>query len=330
VNLSRGEAFRPALLNAKNIEQYCGKRISVASVSEYRFFMKILRSGSIVRGLFAGVILCVSFQADAAPSAPLTANQTILASHKALYTVTLTNTRPGSDYLDVSGKMILEFTDACDAWTTSQKSLLRTVTGEGTEALSHSDFAAWESKAGDDYKFTVHQTQDGDTSEFFGRARRDGPGDAGTARYTKPEKATYKLPPHFLFQTAQQVKLIDYARKGGHFLNGDMFDGSEGGGSAHFNAVVLKTPGTDPAAPGLKNPLLDSPRHRVRVAFYPPDGTDSKSDGKTAANSNEEPEYEMTMTVHDNGVVSDYDYDYQDFSVHGQLQAIQALPRPHC
>jgi hypothetical protein len=300
----------------------------VASVSEHRFFMKISISGSIARGLFVGVILCVSFQADAAP--PLTANQTVLASHKALYTVTLTNTRPGSDYLDVSGKMILEFTDACDAWTTSQKSLLRTVTGEGTEALSHSDFAAWESKAGDDYKFSVHQTQDGDTSEYRGRARRNGPGDAGTAEYTKPEKATYKLPPHFLFQTAQQVKLIDYARKGGHFLSGDMFDGSEGGGSAHFNAVVLKTPGTDPAAPGLKNPLLDSPRHRVRVAFYPPDGTDDKSDGKTASDSNEEPEYEMTMTVHDNGVVSDYDYDYQDFSVHGQLQAIQALPRPHC
>jgi hypothetical protein len=292
--------------------------------------MKISRSGSIARGLLAGVILCVSFHADAAPPAPLPASQTVLASHKALYTVTLTNTRPGSDYLDVSGKMILEFTDACDAWTTNQKSLLRTVTGEGTEALSHSDFSAWEKKDGADYKFTVHQTQDGDTSEFFGRALRDGPGDAGTARYTKPEKASYKLPPHFLFQTAQQVKLIDYARKGGHFLSGDMFDGSEGGGSAHFNAVVLKTPGTDPAAPELKNPLLDSPRHRVRVAFYPPDGSDDQSDGKTAADSNEQPEYEMTMTVHDNGVVSDYDYDYQDFSVHGQLQAIQALPRPHC
>ncbi len=142
-------------------------------------------------------------------------------------------------------------------------------------------------------------------------------------------RRSYKLPPHFVFQTAQQIRLIEYAKKGGHFLSGDMFDGSEGGGSSHFNAIVLKTPGTDPAA-SLKNPLLDSPLHRVRIAFYPPAGTDDKSDGQTAGDSNEEPEYEMTMTVHDNGVVSDYDYDYQDFSVHGQLQAIQTLPRPHC
>ncbi len=299
----------------------------MASVSEHRFFMKISRFASIVRGLFACVVLCAPFPTKAA--APPTASSIVLASHKALYTVTLTGTHPGSDYLDVSGKMILEFTDACDAWTTSQKSLLRTVTGEGTEALSHSDFAAWESKAGDDYKFSVHQTQDGDTSEFRGRARRNGLGDTGSAEYTKPDHEIYKLPPHFLFQTAQQVRLIEYAKKGGHFLSGDMFDGSEGGGSAHFNAVVLKTPATDPAA-SLNNPLLDSPRHRVRVAFYPPEGADDKSDGKTAADSNEEPEYEMTMTVHDNGVVSDYDYDYQDFSVHGQLKAIQPLQRPHC
>jgi hypothetical protein len=303
----------------------------VASVSEHRFFMKISSYRSIARGLFVGVIACVPFQTNAAaPPAPLTANQTVLASHKALYTVTLTNTRPGSDYLDVSGKMILEFPDACDVWTTKQKSLLRTVTGEGTESLSHSDFSARETKDGVNYDFSTKQTQDGDTSEFRGHAGRSAQGDGGTADYTKPGTAHYKLPPHFMFQTAQQVKLIEYARKGGHFLSGDMFDGSEGGGAAHFNAVILKTPGTDPVAPGVKNPLLDSPRHRVRVAFYPPAGADDPADGQAAADSNEEPEYEMTMTVHDNGVVSDYDYDYQDFSVHGQLQAIQALPRPHC
>jgi hypothetical protein len=291
--------------------------------------MKTSSLGWVARGLLAGAIIGVPFQAFAAPAAPVPASSTVLASHKALYSVTLTGTRPGGDYLDVSGKMILEFTDACDAWTTSQKSLLRTVTGEGTEAISHSDFAAWESKAGDDYKFSVRQTQDGDTSEFRGRAKRNGQGDTGTAEYTKPERVSYKLPPHFLFQTAQQVKLIDTAKKGDHFLSGDMFDGSEGGGSAHFNAVILKL-NPDRAGSVLKDPLLDSPVHRVRVAFYPPAGTGDQNDGKAAADTGEQPEYEMTMTVHDNGVVSDYDYDYQDFSVHGQLQAIQALPRPHC
>ena len=291
--------------------------------------MKFPRPGIIACTLILGATLAVPGPAHAAGPAgvPAPASQIVLASHKALYTVTLTSTRRGSDYVDVSGKMVLEFTDACDAWTTNQKSLLRTVTSDGTEEVSNSDFAAWESKAGDDYKFSSRQTQNGDVSEYRGRARRNGPNDSGVADYTKPERKTYRLPPRFLFQTAQQVRLIEYAQKGGRFLSGDMFDGSEGGGSARFNAIVLK----QESAPGsaVKNPLLDSPAHRLRIAFFPPAGTVDE-DEPAAIDTSETPEYEMTMTVHDNGVVSDYDYDYEDFSVHGTLEAIQALPRPHC
>jgi hypothetical protein len=293
--------------------------------------MKISRLSLTVCAVALGAAVTILLPAhSAAPAsvAPPASPPMVLASHKALYTVTLTSTRPGSDYLDVSGKMVLEFTDSCDAWTTNQKSLLRTVTGEGAEDVSNSDFAAWESKAGDDYKFSVRQTQNGDVSEFRGRARRNGPNDSGTADYTKPERKSYKLPPHFMFQTAQQVKLIEVAQKGGHFFSGDMFDGSEGGGAAHFNAIILKSPATG-GATTVKSPLLDSPPHRVRVAFFPPSGTVDQ-DEPASIDTNEMPEYEMTMTVHDNGVVSDYDYDYEDFSVHGTLQAIQPLSRPHC
>ncbi len=286
----------------------------------------------LVCGLVAGAVSMVSQSADsAAPSARMAGQRPVLESHKALYTVTLTSSRPGGDYVDVTGKMVVEFTDVCEAWTTNQKSLLRTVSVDGEDELSNSDFTSWESKAGDSYRFSVHQTQNGETSEFRGKAKRKGAGDSGTADYTKPEQKTYKLPPHFLFQTAQQVRLIESAQKGEHFLSGDMFDGSEGGGAAHFNAVVLK-PGNEPANASLKSPLLDSPSHRLRVAFYSPEGVGAESgdNGQPAADSGEQPEYEMTMTLHDNGVVSDYDYDYEDFSVHGKLEAIQSIAHPHC
>lgn len=255
----------------------------------------------------------------------------ILASHKALYAVSLTSTRPGSDYSDVSGKMALEFNDRCNVWTTRQKSLLRTVSGDETEELSNNDFKSSESKAGDLYTFSVRQTESGDVTEYSGSAARNGPDGSGIAEYSAPEHKTYKLPPHFLFQTAQQVKLIEYAQRGGRFLGGDMFDGSEGGGAARFNAVLLK-PLPKSSDPEVKSPLLDSPAHRVRVAFYPAEGTvdPGAQHSETAVVDGEQPEYEITMTLHDNGVVSDYDYDYQDFSVHGKLEAIQVLPRPRC
>jgi hypothetical protein len=299
--------------------------------------MSILGIGFVVRGhvlaamVSAGALLSALSVATATTpqGIPSAAAQPILASHKALYKVSLTSTRPGTDYQDVTGNMFLEFTDSCDAWTTNQKSLLRIVTDDGNEESSRSVFSAWENKSGNSYQFSSSQTDNGQTSEYVGSGSRNRTGDGGLATYTKPERKSYKLPPHFLFQTAQQVKLIEYAQKGGHFLSGDMFDGSEGGGSARFNAVILKPPLDKAQGVVPASPLLDSPGHRVRVAFYAPDGADD-DDGQSAGSGKDQPEYEMTMTVHDNGVVSDYDYDYEDFSVHGQLVSIQALPQPHC
>jgi len=297
-------------------------------ISGIRFAARQHVLGAIVSAGAALSVLSVTMAATS-PVILSAATQPILASHKALYKVRLTSTRPGTDYQDVTGKMFLEFTDSCDAWTTNQKSLLRIVTDEGNEELSRSVFSAWENKAGNNYQFSSSQTDNGQTTEYVGSGSRNRTGDGGQATYTKPERKSYKLPPHFLFQTAQQVKLIEYAQKGGHFLNGDMFDGSEGGGSARFNAVILK-PSLDKAQGIMPaNPLLDSPVHRIRVAFYSPAGTDD-DDGQSSDGGSDQPEYEMTMTVHDNGVVSDYDYDYEDFSVHGQLESIQALPQPHC
>jgi hypothetical protein len=293
--------------------------------------MKISGRDLLAVGISAGVALLVSFPAgSAAPSSvQIPAPLPSLASHRALYSVTMTNARSGGEYLDVSGKMLLQFTDACDGWTTSQKSLLRSLLADGSEEMSNSDFTSWESKGGDSYTFSVKQADGGDVTEFRGRAKRGGANGSGIAEYTKPEHKIYKLPPHFFFQTAQQIKLIEIAGKGERFFNGQMFDGSEGGGASQFNAVVLKS--GVPVKGGVKSPLLDGPAHRVRIAFFPAEGTGSSGDGgKPAADTGEQPEYEMTMTVHDNGVVSDYDYDYEEFSVHGKLEAIQTLPTPHC
>lgn len=274
--------------------------------------------------------LAPSIARSAAPVAmPPSSSQLTFASHKALYSVTLTGTRPGSDYVDVNGKMSLEFADKCSVWTTRQKSILLTVAGDGTEERSNSEFRSSESKAGDLYTFYLHQAQGNDTTDYQGSATRNGPNGSGIAEYTQPDHKTYKLPARFLFQVAQQVKLIESARKGVRFLRGEMFDGTEGGGASYFNAVILKPTASAARASSIKNPLLDSPAHRVRIAFYPAAGSADPGSG-AAADDGDEPEYEMTMTLHDNGVVSDYDYDYKDFSVHGALEAIQALPPPRC
>ncbi len=58
---------------------------------------------------------------------------------------------------------------------------------------------------------------------------------------------------------------------------------------------------------------------------------EAESDNESAGEQDEQvqieqPLYEMRMTLHDNGIVSDYTIDYPEFSVHGELVGLSANP----
>ena len=257
-----------------------------------------------------------------APAAPAS----ILSSHRALYQITLTSTQPGGAYLDVNGAMFYDFTDGCDVWTTNQKFVLRTFDTEGKESRSDSDYTASESKAGDNYTFLVRKTQDSDAEELRGHAKREADG-TGTAEFIKPQKLNFKLVSQFLFPSAQTIQLIEHTKTGDRFFSGSLFDGTQTGGAAKFNAIILKKPEVTSA---IKHALLKAPAHRIRIAFFPVDSRVGKRAGPSQVDLSGQPDYEQTMTIHENGVISDMDVNLGDYSVHYRLQAIEAKPRPHC
>jgi hypothetical protein len=71
------------------------------------------------------------------------------------------------------------------------------------------------------------------------------------------------------------------------------------------------------------NPLLKSPAHRVRLAYFPAEDEKGNSFGA-------EPDYEMTMILHENGVVSSMQIDYEQFSLKGNLSALEPGQKPKC
>ena len=67
-----------------------------------------------------------------------------------------------------------------------------------------------------------------------------------------------------------------------------------------------------------ENPLVERPSWRMRLAYFLPDP------------GVEEPDYEETIRLLDNGVVQDMLLDYGDYVVHAKLDEIIALPKPGC
>jgi outer membrane protein OmpA-like peptidoglycan-associated protein len=138
----------------------------------------------------------------------------------------------------------------------------------------------------------------------------------GVAEFTKPEQATIPLKPEVLFPTAHTVFLIERAQAGDPFVVRYVFDGTSVDDATMISAVIGKT--LKPGEHAVKSPILERPSWQMRLAFFP---AESKS---------EEPDYELSMRVLDNGVSEDMALDYGDYVVKAALEKIEPLSKPAC
>ncbi len=241
-----------------------------------------------------------------------------LLTHRALYEMDLVATQSGGNVADVDGVMKYEWIDACEAWTTDQKFNLRYTYSEGGSADYTSHYAAWESKDGETYHVRVERTRDGEvTEEIRGMAARDPEGSL-IAEYRQPETREEVMAGDVLLPTEHLIEVLDEARAGRRIFNARMFDGSDGEGPVEINIFYAGRVAPDPETVEIDADLLQGEAHRMRLAFFP-DGQETEA-----------PEYEMTLVMLDNGVVTSLRMDYPDFSIGGKLLAVEAIDRPEC
>ena len=134
--------------------------------------------------------------------------------------------------------------------------------------------------------------------------------------YRLPENVKYDLAKGTLFPMAHTIELIRRAEEGDKFFSAQIFDGSDEEGPIEINSFIGKS--IKPEAGLLKNAkidksMLDGKAWNVRMAVFPVKDREEESD------------YEMTMSFHENGVISDMLIDYDDFSVKQKLIALQKI-----
>jgi hypothetical protein len=250
-------------------------------------------------------------------SAPAGADITINA-HRALYTMTLGTSRTDSGVTGAQGAMAYQWGETCDGWTVEQRYKLTISYAESQDVVIDSNFVTWESKDGLHYRFNQRETRNGAVDEEIrGSAQLDGPGKGGTITFDKPQSQTMKLPEGALFPSAHTILVIQKAQAGENFLSRQVFDGATVEGAVLVSAVIGQKIEPDPKDP-LKNPLLQHPGWRVRLAFFPSD------------QNAEKPDYELGMLLLDNGVSRDMVIDYGDYTIKAKLDSIEALPKPNC
>jgi hypothetical protein len=238
--------------------------------------------------------------------------------HRAVYDLALKSSGSDSGITGVRGRMVLEWADACEGYTTTQKIRMRIEQAQGRLIASDFSVASWESKDGNQFQFKIRNLIDGDlVEEFGGLAKRDGANQKGVVSMKNPAVSTITLPAGTVFPSEHANILTREARNGAKRIEVRVFDGT--GEEGLFDAIAFVTGHVagGESATGLPE-LDDQEAWRMRMAYYRVGDTSGL------------PDYEVGFRLFANGVADQLILDYGDFVVDSKISHFEALPASGC
>jgi hypothetical protein len=261
--------------------------------------------------LLIGVFL--SFEA-----APLSA-EVVIAPHRAAYKLELKRTGRDSRISQANGAMVYTWGETCDGWTVEQQFVLNVVQGDGNAMQLTAVSSTWESKDGTRLRFNIKRERNGqEVEKIRGEARLDSENGAGVAEFEMPRPTRIKLPKGTVFPTMHTLRLMRRAAEGAKTDRQLVFDGSELEPPGPVSAFIL--PLKDPKNPSkaISDPLGPYKVRTIQLAFF------------SALGNAPEPEFEMSISLQDNGIAPGLVLDYGGYAVRGTLARLEALDKPDC
>ena len=243
-----------------------------------------------------------------------------LASHRAVYALKLVQAKPDSPITSASGRLVIEWQDTCEGYTTNQRFLTDFGNNDGRDTVTDLWISSFESKDGALFRFNLTDAANGVVQQRSrGMAHRStangGPGDIS---FDEPKPSRRNLPLGTIFPSEHTATLIDAAKHGARTLERTVFDGGVDNGISYVSAFIgneiLTKTAPELASDKGAAALTGGRSWPVRVAFYPHDRGDDV------------PDYEMSYIMHENGVATGIKFDYGDFTVSAELTKIEPLP----
>jgi len=255
-----------------------------------------------------------------APRQETQAQNAHLASHHAVYNLTLGTTGAGSNVSDIRGQLVYDFQgSACQGYTLNTRLVTEVFDREGKPSISDIRSESWEDAGGNHFRFSTSQYADGKLSESSKGGARRSPNNPGAVilHLEKPQKTYLTLTGKILFPTQHSLSLLRAALAGQTRLQADIYDGSEKGTKVYETSSVIGAPlalSANSQLPSIKNSeVLDNlPSWPVVVSYY-----------EKGANKDGLPAYEVSFRMYANGVSRKLKLDYGNFSLDGELSSIE-------
>lgn len=244
-----------------------------------------------------------------------------LLGHRASYAINLKAAGWGSGITGFNGKLVVEFSNACDGYTLNQRLVSQMTNDEGQVAMGDLWITSWESVAGETFRFTLSQDFNGASiDKFSGTAFAAADGARPRVEYSQGKIASAALPADAIFPTAYLLEVIGAAKAGQTTLARHVFDGSGEGKTYQAFAVIGRMKAADSDLPQVEGAtaLAGLASWPVTLSYYAIGGTEDV------------PDYETSFRLFENGVSTDLVLDFGDYSVNGALERIDTLSDPPC
>lgn len=249
-------------------------------------------------------------QAPAPTDAPI-----VLANHRAVYDLSLADSRGTRAVESARGRIVIDFRgDACRGYTMQTRQVTELASGETGARMSDMRSTTFEGGRGREFRFKTTTLTNGTPA-----APVDGTATEGTDALSVKLKGAPKpfaAEGPVLFPSLHMRRLIEAARAGQATLSAKVFDGSDDGRKVYDTFAVIGHAATAPAADGTRDKPLRAgtigavPRWPVTLSYY------------TAGAGERTPVYTLAFDLYENGVSGALKLDYGDFAILGDLTAL--------
>jgi hypothetical protein len=269
------------------------------------------------------ILASAAFLLAPAPSALAQTGPIKLVPHRAVYDLSLGETRGNSQIAAVRGRIVYDFGgNACEGYTLQFRQVSDLDTGEGKTANSDLRSTTWEAGDAKSFKFNSENYLNGTLSDTVdGKAQHDANGTAVTL--TKPENKSLDFAAGLVFPTEHMMRAINAARESKTILDFPVFDGSETGQKVYNTLTVIgaKIPPDqrkpDDAAADQPE-LAGMARWPVTISYFDKD--------KASKGGEQTPAYAIGFELYDNGISRALRLDYNDFVITGKMTSLEIKP----
>ncbi|THV25286.1 cell envelope integrity EipB family protein [Peteryoungia ipomoeae] len=241
-----------------------------------------------------------------------------LVPHRAVYDIILKQASDRSGIESMRGRMVYEFAGStCKGFSTNFRFVTRIDMGDGVRVTDQRSTTFEDVAAGrfrfDNKSYTDDQLDkdvSGDAADAGGKVKIE---------LTGPDRRGLELA-ESRFPAEHMLEVIARARKGERIFESRIFDGSEDGDQSFLTTTIvgkLQEPSkTDPELEVAKQ-LVGADYWPVSIAYF-----------NDKAVGDQEPIYNQSFKLYENGVTRDLTLDYGDFVLAGKLTKLEVLGNP--